>query len=82
MNISDLKGPPSLEVVNLVLKKLTKGEKLISLAIGEPMYETPKEIIDVAYESMKKGETRCDSLEQSFGLLNSSLILFIMERPL
>ncbi len=65
MFISELEGSPSLEVVNIVLQKLARGEKVTSLAIGEPMYKTPKEIIEVAYKSMTEGETHYTS---SFGL--------------
>jgi len=65
MFIKDLEGSPSLEVVNLVLQKLAKGEKVTSLAIGEPMYKTPDEIIEVAYESMRNGDTHYTS---SYGI--------------
>jgi len=61
MFISDLAGSPSLEMVNLVLQKVARGEKVISLAIGEPVYNTPSEIIEVAYESMKSGDTHYTS---------------------
>ncbi len=63
--IKDLKGSPSLEVVNLVLQKLARGEKITSLAIGEPMYKTPEKIMKVAYDSMLNGETHYTS---SYGI--------------
>jgi len=66
MFISDLEGSPSLEVVNLVLQKQARGEKITSLAIGEPVYKTPKEIMDVASKSMYDGDTHYTS---SYGLL-------------
>lgn len=66
MNVNEMEGSPSLEVVNLVLQKLARGEKLTSLAIGEPMYNTPEEIINVAFESMKNGETHYTS---SYGIM-------------
>ncbi|MGC8515943.1 MAG: pyridoxal phosphate-dependent aminotransferase [Thermoplasmata archaeon] len=65
MFISDFAGSPSLEVVNLVLQKLARGEKVTSLAIGEPMYKTPDKIIEVAYQSMKDGDTHYTS---SYGI--------------
>ncbi len=65
MFVSELEGSPSLEVVNLVLQKLARGEKVISLAIGEPVYKTPKEIIDVADKSMIDGDTHYTS---SYGI--------------
>ncbi|MEM3569979.1 MAG: pyridoxal phosphate-dependent aminotransferase [Thermoplasmatales archaeon] len=65
MFISELEGSPSLEVVNLVLQKLARGEKVTSLAIGEPTYNTPTDIIEVAYKSMLNGETHYTS---SYGI--------------
>lgn len=65
MHISELEGSPSLEVVNLVLQKLSRGEKITSLAIGEPLYKTPDKIMEIAYESMKNGETHYTS---SYGI--------------
>jgi aspartate/methionine/tyrosine aminotransferase len=55
---------PTLEMVNLVLQKQAAGERIVSLAIGEPSFQTPHEIIDVAYESMKAGDVHYTS---SFG---------------
>jgi aspartate/methionine/tyrosine aminotransferase len=63
--IKGLVGSPSLEIVNLVLQKIADGESITSLAIGEPMYNTPAEIVQVAYESMKNGETHYTS---SYGI--------------
>lgn len=65
MYVSELEGSPSLEVVNIVLQRLARGDKLISLAIGEPMYDTPKEIVEVAYKEMLSGNTHYTS---SFGI--------------
>ena len=65
MYISDLEGSPSLEVVNLVLQKLSRGEKITSLAIGEPLYKTPDKIMEIAYESMRNGDTHYTS---SYGI--------------
>lgn len=64
MYVSELEGSPSLEVVNIVLDKVARGEKLISLAIGEPMYNTPDEIVEFAHSEMLKGSTHYTS---SFG---------------
>jgi len=52
---------PTLEMVNLVLRKQAAGERIVSLAIGEPSFQTPSEIIDVAYEAMKAGEVHYTS---------------------
>ena len=47
----------SLEMVNLVFKMRAEGKPVTSLAPGDPSFDTPKEIIDVAYESMLRGGT-------------------------
>jgi len=52
---------PTLKMVNLVLQKQAAGERIVSLAIGEPSFQTPREIIDVAYESMKAGDVHYTS---------------------
>lgn len=56
MFLSNVEGSPSLEVVNLVLQKRAKGEKVISLAIGDPSSNTPPEIVDTAYGAMQSGQ--------------------------
>jgi len=53
--LKDLERSPSLEMVNLVLQKIAKGEKVVSLAIGEPSFNTPTEIIEAAHQSMLSG---------------------------
>jgi aspartate aminotransferase len=55
-SLSRIEGSPSLEVVNLVLDKLSRGEKVLSLAIGDPSSDTPREIVDAAYSSMLAGD--------------------------
>lgn len=67
MNLSKIRGSPSLEIVNLVLEKKNRGEKIISLAIGDPSFETPKEIIEVAHQSMLSGDVHYIS---SYGTLD------------
>lgn len=57
MPLYDLKRSSSLEVIGDVLKKLSAGEKVYSLAVGEPVYDTPSEIIEAAGQAMKAGMT-------------------------
>jgi aspartate aminotransferase len=52
-----LEDSPSLEMINLVLEMKTKGKEVISLAPGDPSFDTPKEIVEVAYQSMLEGGT-------------------------
>jgi aspartate/methionine/tyrosine aminotransferase len=58
MFLKEIEGSTSLEMVNLVLQKISEGKKIVSLAIGEPSFDTPPEIIKAAYESMNAGGTR------------------------
>lgn len=59
--LDKIANSPTLEMVNLVLQKQAAGERIVSLAIGEPSFQTPQEIIDVAYEAMKAGEVHYTS---------------------
>lgn len=65
MPLQDIPPSPPLEIVSQVRKKVAAGEKIYSLAIGEPVHDTPQEIIDAASEAMKKGMTHYVS---SFGI--------------
>ena len=55
MFLEDVERSPSLEMVNLVLAKIARGEKVVSLAIGEPSFNTPAKIIEAACKSMRSG---------------------------
>lgn len=57
MLLHDLEQSRSLEIVRLVLQKISAGEKVYSLAVGEPVFDTPPEIIEAAIEGMKSGMT-------------------------
>jgi len=57
MLLGELGESPSLEMVNLVFEMKAKGEKVISLAPGDPSFDTPKEIVEVAHRSMLEGGT-------------------------
>lgn len=57
MPLYDLERSSSLEVIGKVMKKMAAGETVYSLAIGEPVYDTPVEIIEAAETAMRKGMT-------------------------
>ncbi len=61
MRLADLPDSDTFEIINLILEKVEKGERVISLAVGEPMYRTPDRIIEAACRSMKDGETHYTS---------------------
>ena len=58
MLLKEIEGSPSLEMVNLVLQKISEGKKIVSLAIGEPSFNTPPEIVKAAFDAMNAGATR------------------------
>jgi aspartate aminotransferase len=55
MLLDEIPDSPAFEIFNLASKKQAAGEKVLSLAIGEPSFDTPLPIVDAAYESMKSG---------------------------
>jgi aminotransferase len=57
----DVLNTVSLEFSALARQKSTDGEKIISLGLGEPGFNTPPEVIDAATRSMKNGENRYSS---------------------
>jgi len=57
MSLGKLKDSPSLEMINLVFEMKTKGKEVLSLAPGDPSFDTPREIVEVAHRSMLEGGT-------------------------
>lgn len=57
MFLDKVKESASLEMVNLVFEMRTKGKPVTSLAPGDPSFDTPKEIVEVAHRSMLDGGT-------------------------
>jgi aspartate/methionine/tyrosine aminotransferase len=55
MFLDKIRDSPAFEIFNLASKKQAAGEKVYSLAIGEPSFDTPNPIVKAAYESMKSG---------------------------
>jgi aspartate aminotransferase len=49
------------EINEKALKLEAQGRKIIRLNIGDPDLETPSEIVEAAYEAMKRGETKYSS---------------------
>lgn len=46
------------EINEKALKLQSEGKKIIRLNIGDPDLETPREIVEAAYDSMKRGKTK------------------------
>ena len=57
----DVISTVSLEFSAVAREKSSSGHKLISLGLGEPGFDTPKDIIDAAFRSMVSGESRYSS---------------------
>src|SRR5712692_4888426 len=57
VSLEELAGSPAYEIFNEVSRRKAAGEDMVSLAIGEPSFATPPEIIEAAYQSMKSGAT-------------------------
>jgi len=55
MFLDKIHDSPAFEIFNLASRKQAAGEKVVSLAIGEPSFDTPLPIVKAAYESMKSG---------------------------
>ncbi len=55
MFLDKIHDSPAFEIFNLASRKQAAGERVLSLAIGEPSFDTPLPIVRAAYESMKSG---------------------------
>ncbi|MEM2967702.1 MAG: pyridoxal phosphate-dependent aminotransferase [Candidatus Bathyarchaeia archaeon] len=49
------------EINEKAIKLENQGKKIIKLNLGDPDLETPREIIEAAYDAMKKGKTKYSS---------------------
>lgn len=57
MGLTDVRAAGTFGIVARAAKKAEAGEKVTSLAIGEPGYDTPSEIIEAAASAMREGYT-------------------------
>jgi aspartate aminotransferase len=49
------------EINEKALKLASEGKKIVRLNIGDPDLETPSEIVEAAYDAMKRGKTKYSS---------------------
>ncbi len=56
-----VEGQPMFKVLDKVKKLEKKGEHIIHFELGDPDFDTPKHIVEAAYDSLKKGETHYTS---------------------
>lgn len=72
----DVLSTISLEFSAIAREKSSSGQKLISLGLGEPGFDTPAEIAEAAYRSMTSGESRYSSpwgLPELISSINSKI---------
>ncbi len=60
--VTRIKPSPSTAAAERVMQLRREGRKIISLAVGEPDFDTPQHIRDAAASAMNKGATRYTSL--------------------
>ncbi|MEK7076653.1 MAG: aminotransferase class I/II-fold pyridoxal phosphate-dependent enzyme, partial [Patescibacteria group bacterium] len=53
----NLTGQPMFEFLSEIKEAERKGKKVIHFEIGDPSFDTPKEIVRAAKESLERGET-------------------------
>ncbi|MEM3050832.1 MAG: pyridoxal phosphate-dependent aminotransferase [Candidatus Bathyarchaeia archaeon] len=56
------------EINEKAIKLENQGKKIIKLNLGDPDLETPREIIEAAYDAMKRGKTKYSSAYGEKGL--------------
>jgi len=61
MFLSEIEDAPSHQIYDEIMRRMESGEEVVSLAIGEPSFETPAPIINAAYRSMEGGATHYTS---------------------
>jgi aspartate aminotransferase len=61
----NIDGQPMFKILEEIKKRENKGEEIIHFEIGDPDFQTPNNIIRVAYNAMKNGHTHYTS---SYGL--------------
>jgi len=57
LSLGKIRDSPAFEIFNLAAEKQARGERVVSLAIGEPSFDTPAPVIEAALESMRDGGT-------------------------
>jgi len=75
----EIKDSITLKFAELARQKNKDGEKIISLGIGEPEFETPNEIIDKTISAMNNGFTRYSNSRGLFELRKSLADKFNIE---
>jgi aspartate aminotransferase len=55
--LDEVEDALSYSVYNQVFEMRRRGEDVVSLAVGEPSFDTPKEIVNAARKSMERGDT-------------------------
>ena len=57
LNARNIEGQPMFKVIDKVKHLEAQGRNIIHLEIGDPDFQTPKNIVEAAKSSLDKGET-------------------------
>lgn len=57
LNAQQIEGQPMFKVIDRVKTLEAQGKDIIHLEIGDPDFNTPKNIVDAAVDSLERGET-------------------------
>ncbi|MFA5895486.1 MAG: pyridoxal phosphate-dependent aminotransferase [Thermoplasmata archaeon] len=56
--VTSIESSPTIRLGNLVAEMKGRGEKVLSLSVGEPDFPTPAHIVDAAKEALDEGFTK------------------------
>jgi len=78
----EIKYSITLKFAELARQKNRNGENIISLGIGEPMFDTPKEIVDETISAINNGYTRYSNSSGLIELRTSIAEKFILDNKI
>src|SRR5437879_12745862 len=56
--VRSIESSPTVHIGDLIAEMKARGEKILSLAIGEPDFPTPAHIVDAAKKALDDGYTK------------------------
>ena len=80
--LNDVNISATARIHNLLLQKKYLGEKIINLSVGEPDFNTPKNVQEAARDAISKGKTRYTATDGSIELKEAIIDKFMKENSL
>ena len=80
--LNDVNISATARIHNLLLQKKYLGEKIINLSVGEPDFNTPKNVQEAAHDAISKGKTRYTATDGSIELKEAIIDKFMKENSL